>query len=561
MPDNHTSISGSIARLHQVLMLDRKDIVVVYILAFLAGLVQLSVPLGIQSIINFVMAGSLSTSMIVLIALVVFGVFINGLLQIRQLQIIEKLKQKIFVRYSLEFGDRLPKLNIEKLDKEYLPEMVNRFFETVSLQKGMDKLLIDLPAASIQVLLGLTILAFYHPFFIAFGLFLLIIVLAILRFTSAGGLNTALLASGYKYGVAAWLQEVARTVKSFKYTKGTSLHLNKTDELVGNYLTARTQHFKILLTQFWSLISFKVIITASMLILGSYLLLNQQINIGQFIAADIIIISIIASIEKVIINLDSVYEAMVSVEKLGKITEAEEEKSGSLVLHANNEGVSIQFADVNFSYNGDKPVINKINFNVEKGEMIQIAGVSGAGKSTVLRLLTGAFTQYNGSVLIDGIPAANYDLKSLRQLTGILLGSQDIFYGTLLQNITMDSHKITVSQVTKLADIVGLSAFVKDSKDGYDTVLQPVGLKLSGRVRKNILLMRALLGEHRLLLLEDPFDHLEEPNKTNTIQYLRENKNVTVLIASQDQQLSNYCNKVITLSRDGEILGQQNLLP
>lgn len=542
-------------------MLDRKDIVVVYILAFLAGLVQLSVPLGIQSIINFVMAGSLSTSMIVLIALVVFGVFINGLLQIRQLQIIEKLKQKIFVRYSLEFGDRLPKLNIEKLDKEYLPEMVNRFFETVSLQKGMDKLLIDLPAASIQVLLGLTILAFYHPFFIAFGLFLLIIVLAILRFTSAGGLNTALLASGYKYGVAAWLQEVARTVKSFKYTKGTSLHLNKTDELVGNYLTARTQHFKILLTQFWSLISFKVIITASMLILGSYLLLNQQINIGQFIAADIIIISIIASIEKVIINLDSVYEAMVSVEKLGKITEAEEEKSGSLVLHANNEGVSIQFADVNFSYNGDKPVINKINFNVEKGEMIQIAGVSGAGKSTVLRLLTGAFTQYNGSVLIDGIPAANYDLKSLRQLTGILLGSQDIFYGTLLQNITMDSHKITVSQVTKLADIVGLSAFVKDSKDGYDTVLQPVGLKLSGRVRKNILLMRALLGEHRLLLLEDPFDHLEEPNKTNTIQYLRESKNVTVLIASQDQQLSNYCNKVITLSRDGEILGQQNLLP
>lgn len=561
MPDNHTSISGSIAKLHQVLMLDRKDIVVVYILAFLAGLVQLSVPLGIQSIINFVMAGSLSTSMIVLIALVVFGVFINGLLQIRQLQIIEKLKQKIFVRYSLEFGDRLPKLNIEKLDKEYLPEMVNRFFETVSLQKGMDKLLIDLPAASIQVLLGLTILAFYHPFFIAFGLFLLIIVLAILRFTSAGGLNTALLASGYKYGVAAWLQEVARTVKSFKYTKGTSLHLNKTDELVGNYLTARTQHFKILLTQFWSLISFKVIITASMLILGSYLLLNQQINIGQFIAADIIIISIIASIEKVIINLDSVYEAMVSVEKLGKITEAEEEKSGSLVLHAKNEGVSIQFADVNFSYNGDKPVINKINFNVEKGEMIQIAGVSGAGKSTVLRLLTGAFTQYNGSVLIDGIPAANYDLKSLRQLTGILLGSQDIFYGTLLQNITMDSHKITVSQVTKLADIVGLSAFVKDSKDGYDTVLQPVGLKLSGRVRKNILLMRALLGEHRLLLLEDPFDHLEEPNKTNTIQYLRENKNVTVLIASQDQQLSNYCNKVITLSRDGEILGQQNLLP
>ena len=123
MPDKTVSITKSISKLHNLLMLDRRDIVVVYIFALLAGLVQLSIPLGIQSIINFVMAGTLSTSIVVLIGMVVFGVAINGLLQIRQLQIIEKLKQKLFVRYSLEFGDRIPRLNIEKLDKEYLPEL------------------------------------------------------------------------------------------------------------------------------------------------------------------------------------------------------------------------------------------------------------------------------------------------------------------------------------------------------------------------------------------------------------------------------------------------------
>ena len=146
MTYKNISLSKAITKLSRILLVDRKDIVVIYMFALLAGFVQLSLPLGIQSIINFVMAGSISTSIIVLIAMVVFGVFINGLLQIRQLQIIEKVKQKLFLRYSLEFGDRLPKLNIEKLDKEYLPEMVNRYFETVSLQKGLDKLLIDLPA-------------------------------------------------------------------------------------------------------------------------------------------------------------------------------------------------------------------------------------------------------------------------------------------------------------------------------------------------------------------------------------------------------------------------------
>ncbi|MEJ7588907.1 MAG: ABC transporter ATP-binding protein, partial [Ferruginibacter sp.] len=170
MAEKNVSITKSIAKLHNILRLDRKDISVIYMFAVFAGLVQLSLPLGIQSIISFVMAGTISTSIVVLIAMVVFGVFINGLLQVRQLQILEKVKQKLFLRYSMEFGDRLPKLNIEKLDKEYLPEMVNRYFETVSLQKGLDKLLVDLPAATIQVTLGLILLAFYHPVFIAFGL-------------------------------------------------------------------------------------------------------------------------------------------------------------------------------------------------------------------------------------------------------------------------------------------------------------------------------------------------------------------------------------------------------
>ncbi len=554
MADVNISVAKSFARLNKILILDRRDIGVIYIFAFLAGLVQLSLPLGIQSIINFVMAGRISTSIIVLIAVVVFGVFINGLLQIRQLQVIEKVKQKLFVRYSLEFGDRLPKLNIEILDKEYLPELVNRYFETISLQKGLDKLLIDLPAAIIQVTLGLILLAFYHPVFIAFGLLLLFFVLLIIRFTSPQGLATAMLASSYKYGVAAWLQEIARTIKSFKYTKGTSLHISKTDGLVSNYLDARTQFFRILLTQFWSLISFKVIITALMLTLGSYLLVNQQINIGQFIAADIIIIAIIGSIEKLIVNLDSVYEALVSVEKLSVITEAEKEQGGSLPLPNKQEGVSIQFNTVSFSYIDELPVLNNISFTIEKGEIVQLQGESGSGKSTILRLLTGAFTSYSGSVLLDGIPIGNYDLKSLRNLTGILLGGQDIFQGTLLQNITMGNESVSLDEVNKLGQIIGLNEFVESFKEGYDTALQPVGNKLSVNVRKNIQLMRALLGEQRLLLLRDPFEHLEQPFKNNIIEYIKEKKTATIIIASQDEQLSSYCDKFLVINKNGEML-------
>lgn len=548
------SLAKSLAKLNNILLVDRTDIAVVYMFAVLAGLVQLSLPLGIQAIISFVMAGTISTSIIVLIGMVVFGVFISGLLQVRQLQVIETIKQKLFFRYSMEYSDRIPKLNVEKLDKEYLPELVNRYFDSVSLQKGIDKLLIDLPAAVIQVLLGLLLLAFYHPIFIAFGILLIIIVLAIIRFTSPQGLHTAISASTYKYAVAAWLQEVARTIKSFKYTKGTSLHMQKTDNLVGQYLGSRTKHFAILLTQFWSLISFKIIITAAMLIIGSYLLVTQQINVGQFIAADIVIIAIIVSIEKLITNLDSVYDALVSVEKLSVVVEADTEQSGNLLMPSGNEGVAVEFVNVNFAYSDQVPVLHNISFSISAGQMVQLKGVSGAGKSTVLRLLTGAFVGYSGNILLEEIPIANYQIESLRKNTGILLGSQDIFHGTLWQNITMGNETIGIGEVNKLAALSGLHAFVQSSREGYNTLLQPVGNKLSNAVRKNILLLRALLGEHRLLLLEEPFDHLSPTYKNKMIEYIKQDKTATVLIASQDEELARYCDRVISLNSSGEIV-------
>lgn len=543
------SISKSFSRFYNILRLDKKDVSVVYMLAILAGLLQLSVPLGVQTIIGFVMAGSFSTSIAVLIIMVVLGVFFTGLLQVRQQQVIEKMQQKIFVRYSFEFADRLPKLNIEKLDNYYLPELVNRFFDTVSLQKGLEKLLLDLPAAVIQVLFGLTLLSFYHPVFIAFGALLLLIVIIILRVTSPRGLASALQASDYKYKVAAWMEETARVIRTLKYSRNTSMHIEKTDKLVGGYLDSRTEYFRVLLTQYWSLISFKVIITAAMLLVGAVLLVNQQINIGQFIAADIVIITIIGSVEKIILSLDKVYDALVSVEKLGYVTNADLEEGGTIELENTDKGVSVSFQKATFTYPNGSKALADLSFSVPAGSIVHIAGASGSGKSTLLRLLTGNFRDFKGNVLIDEVPIGNYQLDSLRTQTGILLSSQDIFQGTLLENITLGNTHASLEEITALAAKTGLNHFIQSNKEGYDLMLDPTGKRLSNHVRQNILLVRALLGKHRLLLLEEPFEHLDNTCRRNMMDLIKADKNATVFIASQDDSLSAECDVVIRLNR------------
>jgi len=528
------SIESSLKKLFVVLHLERKDIYTIYMLAILAGLVQLSLPLGIQTIIGFVMAGNISTSIYLLITLVVIGTFCFGLLQVRQMQIIERIEQKLFVRYSIAFTDRLPKLNVEKLDKYYLPELVNRYFETISLQKGIEKLLIDIPSAFVQIIFGVILLAFYHPAFIGFGITLLLILFFIIRFTSLDGLITSIKASDYKYEMTNWIQEVARVIKQFKYAKTTSLHLQKSDEILNGYLKHRTKYFKILLTQYWSLVVFKILITGGILILGTVLLLDQKINIGQFVATDIVILTILNSIEKLVGNLEKVYDALTSIEKISKIIDAPIESSGTLQLQENGKGISVVFKDVYYKYNNENETLNNINFKVSNGESLLINGHSGAGKSTILRLLSGAYSNFNGNILINDVPIGNYDIQSLRDKTGILLQHQEVFHATLLENITMGNTDISSEEILNLAKITGLSSYIETLTNGFDTLIDHQGKKLTNKVVKNIALMRALLGNKRLLLLESPFDHLNSQEIIDVFNYIKAKKNCSVIIVSQN---------------------------
>lgn len=545
-------LSGAASKFYALVKADRRDFYAIYAYAIFSGLLQLTVPLGIQTIIGFVLAGSVSTSMIVLIVLVVVGVFFTGLLQVKQMQVIEKIEQKIFLRYAFEFTDRLPKINIQKMDNYYLPELVNRFFDTMSLQKGLAKLLLDIPAATIQILFGLILLAFYHPVFIAFGIVLCLLVVLILRFTSVRGMETNMLASDFKYSVAGWIEEIARTIKTFKYSKGTSLHLKQTDNLATGYITSRTEHFKILQGQYWSLIAFKVLITAAMLIVGSLLLVDQQLNVGQFVAAELVIIMVIAAVEKFIVNLDKVYDVLTAMEKLAKVTGSEAETEGTIELRVKQEGVAVKFIDVSFEYSEFNRVLHHLSFDVKPGEHIAVMGDSGSGKSTILRLLTGAFRQFEGAVLIDDVPVGNYNLHSLRAQTGILLSIQDIFKGSLLENLTMGNNAVTMDEVTALAEITGLTAFVQEQKEGYDYILDPAGKRLPKKFVQSILLMRALLGKHRLLLLEEPCNHLDKQHVQKMLSFLKNDTDATVIIATNDETIASTCDKVLLL-KDGSL--------
>lgn len=547
-----------IERILTILKYQKGEISSIYIYAILNGLVQLSLPLGIQSIISFVMGGSISTSIIILIILVVLGVFFTGLFQVNQMKQIEKIQQQLFVRYAFEFAHILPRLNLKSVDPYHLPELVNRFFDTGTLQKGLAKLLLDIPTATIQIIFGLFLLSFYHPIFIMFGLLLLLLIYLMLRYSGNKGLEASMEESDHKYEMAGWIEEMARVITSFKFARKSSLHLHKTDAYTSKYLDARTRHFRILLFQYWSLIGFKIAITAAMLIMGSFLLVGQQLNIGQFIAAEIIIIMIISSVEKLIFNLDNVYDVLTAVEKLGKITDLPEEREGQNELATSSIGMAIKVSDLGFAYGDGQPVLKQLNFSIAPGEKIQIMGRYGSGKSTLLRLLSGAYQPFEGVINLDGQSIVNYTVQSIRNKTGILLSTQELFQGSLMENITLGKTGVDMSQINQLAELIGLKDFIDRQPAGYDLPIDPNGDRLPRRIRLKILLLRALLLQPRLLLLEEPWLGLEPVYAQQIKEYLlHQTPSATVIVVSNDTDFAAKASQVV-LMEEGEIKAMGN---
>ncbi len=549
----------SFQKLLTLLRLDRKDIIQVYFYAILAGLLNLSLPLGVQSIINLIGGAQISTAWIIMTVLITIAAITSGVFQIIQLYVTEKIQQRIFARTAFQFAFRLPRIKTEKLGKKYLPELMNRFFDTVTLQKGLSKLLLDFSAAILQTIFGIVLLSIYHPFFIILGFTIVIVFYIIIRYTAVKGMTTSLEESDYKYEMAFWLEETARNSTTFKLAGITDFILQKTDEIAIKYIGARKRHFKVLLTQYSALTVFKTLIITGLLILGSLLVIQQRMNIGQFVASEIVIILIVASIEKLMLSIETIYDVLTAVEKLDKINQLElESKEGEdfdNFIKSEEQGLQVAANNLSFKFgNSQKFIINDVNFKIEPNERICIAGFNNSGKSTLLQLISGLYTDFEGTISYNKIPIGNLKLDSLRSHIGDSLSQETLFGGTLFDNISMGRKRADLDNVTWSIEQVGLTEFVESLPMGYNTLINPQGRTLPQSIIRKIVLARSIADKPKLLILEDTFFHLEKERMEKIKKLLFSSlKPWTLVIASNDIEIANSCDRVLIV-KDGKIL-------
>ena len=342
----------------------------------------------------------------------------------------------------------------------------------------------------------------------------------------------------------------------FKLSGGCNLPVNRTNNLVTNYLGARKNHFRVLLVQYGSVVFFKTAVTAALLFLGSVLVIRNQITIGQFVAAEIVVILIMNSVEKLILGMDNIYDVLTALEKIGFVTDLplENDKGLSFEEVCTDGGIDIGLEELTFKYkDANRPTLNKVSMNIKAGERICIAGYNGSGKSTLLQLMEGMYTDFDGMITYNGVPIKDMDLESLRKHIGSLSTQDKLFNSTVLENINLGSTHVPLKSIIEVSKNIGLHEYINRLPNGYQTELLADGINVPGSVRTKIILARTLIANPALVVLENFMPSLERKEKQQIIDFLTSTEKKWTLVAiSNNPHFAIKCDRVIIL-KDGEV--------
>ena len=517
-PHKHSEMTP-VERALQYVKFEKKDIYVITIYAILIGLVSLVTPLTINALVTTISAGVFTMPLIVLSGIIFSGILVAGGVGIAQLYVVELLQQRIFVNTAFEIGYKFPHAKQELFSSTYAPELLNRFFDIVTLQKGIRKLMIDGLSAIVIGAAGLGLLIFISPELLALGVLLLVFSILLVYVLGKNGLKTSMAESKKKYDVAAFLEDMARSVGSFKLIGSNEYIFKRIDALASDYVKYRNQHFKILVRQHLGFTFVRAAVNTGVLAVGGWLVFERQITLGQLVATEIVIVTLINSLEKLTNQLEVIYDTLTAFDKVSLVTDIPMERRGGEKLIDSSEGLSIHCEHVSFAYD-TRPLLKDIHFTVKAGSHVALVGKSGAGKSTLSQLFLGVMETSMGSILIDDVDVRRLDLASIRKNIGLVFPHDEIFEGTVWDNITLGREWVTGRDVMQAIRLTKLDEEFLRFPKGLHTNILSHGRNLStGQIRR-LMIARAIVHKPRLLILDEAFTGIEEHMKLAIIRDL-----------------------------------------
>lgn len=489
-----------LARLVALLRLERDELWVTVIYAVFVGLLSLAAPLVVQTLVNTLAFGALLQPLVVLTTLLFAGVAFAAALRALQAWVVERIQQRLFVRAALDLAHRLPRVHATALRSAHGPELVNRFFDVATMQKGAATLLVEGIAIALQTIVGMILLSVYHPLLLAFAVILSGSIAFIALVLGRNATRTAVKESKTKYAVAAWLQEIIRHRSTFGSDDGAALGLTHAEDLARDWLGARRAHFGIVFRQITGALALEAIASAALLGVGGALVLARQLTLGQLVAAELIVAAVVAGVSKLGKYLESVYDVLASVDKIGVLVDLPLERAGA-ALHGTGPA-SLRVGDL----------------TVDRGGRLAVFASDARRTRALTDILAGDADAGDVRFEIDGIDARELAPAAIRDAMVVVRGPE-IFTGTIADNLTV-GRPVSPVAIREALERVGLWEIVAALPERLSTRLSTHAPSLTREEALRLTLVRALLAQPRILVVDRVLDGLPVRQRDELIEVL-----------------------------------------
>ena len=538
------------SRLYRLIQIERQDLWVVVAYGVLVGVISLSTPLAAQAVVTTVAFGTLVQPLVVLSLLVVFALFCAGALRVLQLIVVEVLQRRVFLRLVSDLAWRFPRVSLDVLREVESSRIVHRFFDVVTVQKSTSVLLLEGIVLILEVVIGFLLLAFYSPTLLAFSLVLLASVAFVVFGLGRGGVQTAVAESVAKHDVAAWLNELARPSLSLRTDAARRAGGARANELAHRYLDARVAHFRVLLRQNVGAFALQATAMSALLGVGGALVMGGTLTLGQLVAAELIVSSVVTSLGKLGKQLEATYDMLAALDKVGHLVELPVEVQGNEPLSASGAiaisatGLAVASAAVDAHV-----VLHDVSLRVRPGERVAVVGIGGSGKSALFDVLYGVHAARSGRLAFDDVDVRELAVPGPRIA---MVRGAEIFDGSVRDNLRA-GRELEVRALIEALRSVDLESAILDRPAGLSTPLLAGGAPLSSSEALRLTLARALLARPGLLLVDGALDGLEAVQRQRLLAGpLVATPEMTIVISTCDPGVAAACDRVLRIV-DGTI--------
>ncbi|MDP3609623.1 MAG: ABC transporter ATP-binding protein [Methylophilus sp.] len=537
-----------IQRLLEIIQLERQDIALLVALTLGYGILGIATPVAVQALVNIVTMGGLLKPLYVISIMLFVLLILSGILFLFEAYIVELIQRRLFVRFALQSGTSVQGMQLQTYDANNPVELVNRFLDVKTVQKSASTLLTVALAAVLQGIVGSFVLMFYSIYFIAVVLLIIVVLLVIVFLIGRMALPTALEESNVKYETIAWIETIARESYLFRFFNAKKRVELITDQHARNFLDRRKDHFSVLFMQNLAAIVLYAVAGTLMLVLGGSLVIQGQINVGQFVAAELIIFGVLSSFVTLTNKLEAYYDLLVALDKLGAIQDLPQEALGTH-LPENGHYSFLEATDLTFAFSERVVPIQGLSFKLKKGQSLSILGTSGVGKTTLVELLTGLRTPSKGYIATEGIDFRQLNLSDFRDHIG-LATKLEFIEDTILNNLMLNRDEVTIDEVHQLLSALNLDKDVAKLDLGLDTLVTAFGAPLSTTQGQRMMLVRALVGKPDFVVIDGLLDNLNQDELTSVLTLLKQMASRWMLVVTtRREDIASQFDQTITLGQ------------